>query len=390
MDIDRIAIVLHKAVITKLQYEARLPEELTQEQLQAAYDRVYDILQDTIKGRDLRIHKMDIQKEATLRAIQEIPISIRDASIKTAESTGKTPQEETPTEEDIQNLVELELKKRGMQDQELGAVPSLTPAEYTTTNTQDDYPTQVTNTRIIIPTPPTYPPPAEPSPPVQPITQPIVHSTPLVQSTPTITHTVQQTHTTVVSEPTKGSDSLRWEFNTNNTLRGVSRVRIPHDFVKQYPFLLFQIANDDITITHPLIHVHNDWYEIPYGHKCLMNLSGRFHITITDPDGSVLSTRLPLKEAKSYNVHGFIHPNTGIALPADYTPTATTKPTVTTEPTATTEPTVTTGDDTDDEDGKDNEVTIHERDDNTVGLEDDVILLFGDHSIVVFFLSNLA
>jgi hypothetical protein len=397
MDIERIAIVLHKAVLTKLHNEARIPETLTQDQAQASYDRVYDILQEAMTGRDLKIHKMDIQKEATLRSIQEIPLAIRDASTKPVEpqqSSGKPAQEEPASEQDIKDLVEQELKRRGMQDQEIGAVPPTPSLDTNTTQDKTLQPT-LTNTQFLVPTPPNEPPPDSPPAPVYQRQE-----TPSTSPTPThsrsYTHTQAQqptTLTTLLSSPTKGIDSLRWEFNTSKSLQGISRVHLPYHFLGNHPFLLLKIVNDNITITHPLIHTRHNWYDVPHGKKSMANLTGKLQITITDPNGDVISTKMSLRDAKTFKVEGYINPDTGVALPRDYTPPVKTQnDSKITEVSDNSGDAKSTDDEEDGKDGKDGkedtDEVIHEKDENIISYDDDVTLLFKEHEFVIFFLSS--
>jgi hypothetical protein len=347
MDTDRIAIVLHKAVIQKLQKEGQVPETLTQEQAQASYDKVYDILQESI------------QKEATLRSIQEIPLAIRNASntLNTQESSGKSTSEEPPSEEDIQNLVQAELQRRGIQDEQIGAKPPSSPEDQEPTS-QSQLEPETRNVRFLVPTPPNDPPP------------PLLRqNTPTNMSEPPIIHTHTPTSTvlnTLTSSPEKGTDGLRWNFEANTPLLGISRVRIPHMYVHQHPYLLLKLTNDEYSITHPLIHTFDNWYEIPQGKKCLSNIQGDFQITITDPNHQVIPTRVPLKDARNTHTlytQGFINPETGVALPMDPV------------------------EQEQDHDQDQDQDQGQEQDIKTENENEDVILLFEDHAIVIFFLT---
>jgi hypothetical protein len=378
MDIDRIAVVLHTAVLTKLQNEARIPETLTQEQAQASYDRVYDIIQDTINGRDIHTNKIEIQKEATLRSIQEIPLAIRDAS------KPLTPIKETP--DDIQNLVEQELQKRGMQDQSIGATPPPPPSNPTNTITPTPTPTNTTIGSEQQTTPMTEPVPQEYTPndsqgasASASNTQPppmIRQYTPRPPSTsPPPLEPVTGPVSTLITSPEKGTDGLRWEFTTESNVLGITQVHIPHMFVNQYPYLLITITNNDTitTMTHPLIHKIGNWYDIPNGEKCMGNLSGSFRITITDPDGDIIPTRFTLKEAQENHTlytKAVIHPDSGIAYSFEDTQTNKKEPDHETEGD--------TKEDTEQETKEESKMTP----------DDDVILLFEDHSIGVFFLTS--
>ena len=367
MDIDRIAIVLHSAVLKKLQNEFRIPETLTQEQIQAAYDRVYDILQQAIVGRDIKLDKIEIQKEATLRSIQEIPIAIRDATkeLKQTLEPPKDTSEDNPS--DIQNLVELELQKRGMQDQTIGAIPPPTPT-----------PTPIGSEQFnIIDTPAltennTYA--SSITPDESGSGSDTIKQTGMASSTQTSTrlplaqpplaqppHDSFEPVSTLISSPNKGSDGLRWEFESNSPVLGITHVYLPHLFVKHHPYLLIHIVNDGMSMTHPLIHSSDNWYKVPNGKNLLGRLSGSFRLSITDPDGEVIRTRYTLKEAQ--NNHTFytkavIDPKTGIAHTFDDMKTETN--------------------------------TINKSDDKSGDTkpspDDEVILLFEDHAIGVFFL----
>lgn len=379
MDIDRIAIVLHSAVLKKLQNELRIPETLTQEQVQAAYDRVYDILQQSMVGRDIKANKIDIQKEATLRSIQEIPIAIRDAT-KELKQTLEPPQDTSQDNPaDIQNLVEQELQRRGMQDQSIGATPpeqlptpaptgsdqftSTQPTSFTDNDTyitssftpdgsgsdndnvseNANHKQNITTTHLIrqqTPRPPDIPPP----------------------------HNSFEPTSTLISSPNNGSDGLRWEFETKSPVLGITHVHLPYLFVKKYPYLIINIENDGITMSHPLIHTTDNWYRIPDGKKCLGRLSGTFRVSITDPDNEIIRTKYTLKEVQ--NNHTFytkavIDPRTDIAYTFDDIEAQETNVKTTEE----------TDNDTQDE------ITSS----STLSPDDDVILLFEDHAIDVFF-----
>lgn len=372
MDLDRIAIVLHQAVIQKLQQEAQIPETLNPEQVQASYDCTYDILQESVKGRDVRIHKVDIQKEATLRSINEIPQAIRNVSI----SKKMPPPEDTSQDnpQAIQDLVKLELERRGIQDQDIGTTP-LTPVPPSSPPPPLD--TQSTSFTDIPSFPPTQPASFlyTPSPPIPTPTQ-----------STSFTNTHPRLITTLVSSPGKGTDGLRWEHTTPAQLCGVSRVRIPYMFVSKYPYLLLQISNSMHTITHPLIHTTGDWFEVPKGANCLNGMTGPFKITITSPDRDIISTRFPLKEAvESHSLYtiGCVDPTTGVSV-TDYVDNRG-------ETKGDREGSKETkgdreGSDETKENREGSEETKEDREETKGG---DVILLFEDHAIVVFFLSHV-
>lgn len=360
MDIDRIAIVLHSAVLKKLQNEFRIPETLTQEQVQAAYDRVYDILQQSIMGRDIKSNKIDIQKEATLRSIQEIPIAIREAT-KTFKQSPEPPQD-TPA--DIQNLVEQELQKRGMQDQNLGATPPTPTGREQFNEIQLSPPTQndtlTTNSFTPDRTGSGGYDNVNPPPFVQETPRPLTASLPPDSFEPV---------STFISSPDKGTDGLRWEFESKSPILGITYVRLPHLFVSRLPYLLIHITNDGTIMKHPLIHTTENWYKVPNGKNCLGRLTGSFRVSITDPDGEVIRTKYTLREAQ--NNHTFytkavIDPKTDIAHTYDDIDSQQTKNIV----------------------SKDEEPENKEESTEVLSPDDEVILLFDDHSIDAFFLTS--
>lgn len=372
MDIDRIAVVLHSAVLKKLQNELLIPETLTQEQVQVAYDRVYDILQQAIVGRDIKINKIDIQKEATLRSIQEIPIAIRDATKdlkKTLESPKDTSQDNPA---DIQNLVEQELQKRGMQDQSIGAAPPdplPTPAPTGSDQVANTQPTPSTNDDTYI-TNSFTPDGSGSGNEIHPQSVPtfVRQQTPQTPQSHTPPNISFEPTSTLISFPNNGSDGVRWGFDSKSPVLGITYVHLPHLFVKDYPYLIINVVNDGITMSHPLIHTSGNWYQVPKGNKCLGGLTGSFRVSITDPNGEVLRTKYTLKEAQenhTFYTKAVIDPRTDIAHTFDDIQTQTPSQETTTN--------------TDDDE------TNKDTSNPTLSPDDEVILLFKDHSISVFF-----
>ena len=372
MDIDRIAVVLHSAVLKKLQNELLIPETLTQEQVQVAYDRVYDILQQAIVGRDIKINKIDIQKEATLRSIQEIPIAIRDATkdLKKTLEPPKDTSQDNPA--DIQNLVEQELQKRGMQDQSIGAAPPdplPTPAPTGSDQVVNTQPTPSTNDDTYITnsfTPDGSGSGNEIHP--QSVTPFVLQQTPQTPQSHTPPNVSFEPTSTLISFPNNGSDGVRWGFDSKSPVLGITYVHLPHLFVKDYPYLIINVVNDGITMSHPLIHTSGNWYQVPKGNKCLGGLIGSFRVSITDPNGEVLRTKYTLKEAQenhTFYTKAVIDPRTDIAHTFDDIQTQTPSQETTTN--------------TDDDE------TNKDTSNPTLSPDDEVILLFKDHSISVFF-----
>ena len=122
----------------------------------------------------------------------------------------------------------------------------------------------------------------------------------------------------------------------------------------------------------------------------MANITGKLQITITDPNGDVIATKMTLRDATAFhfNIEGYINPDTGVALPRDYTPSVKTQ-----NDAKITEISDNSGDakSTDDEDdNEDTDEVIHEKDENNISYDDDVTLLFKDHEFVIFFLSSSA
>lgn len=324
MDINRIAIVLHKAVLNKLKNDGIIPSELNEDQAQASYDCVYDILQESMYGKDMKTDKLLIQKEATLRSIQQVPKAIQEVSVNLA------PVSDDITEENIQDLVKMELERRGMQDQIIGATPP-PPIQDETSPTPTPTPTNPSSvTPDTIPTASDYIDtesftPITPIPPASPPPLPSFDTTKTQSSSsrPYFTKPQDMTPpqiTTVISSPENGSDGIGWEFNTKHELTGITMVRLPHLLAEDYPFLLLKITTEDKSLMYPIIHSSDDWFDIPNGNSCLGAISGKIKIIITTPSGEIIPTRYSRKEASlrfSGIVHSIIDPDTGIAIPLE-------------------------------------------------------------------------
>lgn len=307
MDIEKIAVVLHRAVLQKLQNEGKVPPTLNQDQIQASYDRTYDILQEAIVGRNIHTDKIAIQRDATLRCISDLPKAIGEVS-----RTMTLAAEEDTSESDIQNLIQKEMRERGLQDESMGVVPENT---YTTQPEPVSEPANAptpapTLARAIASTPE----PITVSPPPLPRYSHLpgdhVGSVNIVKGVP---------FTTIISSPEMGSNGLRWEttIGSDKALVGINRVRIPYDIVMDHPYLLLIVKTDTQTYTHVLEHHKEDWYNVINGKRCLAGIRGKITFTITDPDEQVISTMVSMKTAKTHYYNRFakalIDDSTGIA-----------------------------------------------------------------------------
>ena len=131
--------------------------------------------------------------------------------------------------------------------------------------------------------------------------------------------------TTIVSQPPKGVDGLRWSVDSSKIYVGVSRVYVSPKLVGESPFLLLNIQSDSGSISHPLVPTNSSgWFKVPYGETCLSGINGNIKISITDPNNELITTRYPMWRAKEDYKEiskGLVDPESGIAVPFTHSQT---------------------------------------------------------------------
>jgi hypothetical protein len=125
--LTKIINVIHRSVLEKLTEQGAVPLPLNPDQLRVSVECVSDALKNAMRGRDIVIDKIAIQREATIRSFTEMPQAIYKISqgqtLPTESSNSKSIESQKEGFLPIDDLVAQELQKRTEQDNRLGVNP---------------------------------------------------------------------------------------------------------------------------------------------------------------------------------------------------------------------------------------------------------------------------
>ena len=302
---ERMSAIIYSSVMRTLTSRGQVPRRLSPTQQRAAEQVVQQALSDLVASGNT--NQVIIQREATLRAIREVPLAIN------GQSTSQPPQalQDTNTRTStIDSLVEQELQRRQQQDSSLKSPPPATPQFITPVDTR----------QVTPPPPPGFISPIEtrtPQPPQQPSQTPFASQQPSQQPSQT-PFAPQQPPQQLPQSTTRGpkvghvslpmaSDDPSLRLYTKDTkfpkeaiITDIATALIPEWLTKNSPFILCSLLDSTgERITIPLISKRDGSMRLtPVEHS--LSLKTPVECTLLDSDEEPL--RLELFEKVHYEV----------------------------------------------------------------------------------------